>query len=353
MKLRIAGGLWLLLMAGVIQADEIELNPSHPERYTVASGDTLWDIAGKFLAKPWQWPEIWRDNRQVADPHWIYPGDELVLTVVNGRPRLQVDRRAGGLGTTESRPEEARLSPSVRVQPLDRAIPSIPLSSIQPFLAEPKVVGADAIEQAPYIVAMADEHITVGNGDKVYVRGLNNSPGTGYMVFRGGNPYTDAETGEILGYEAIYIANADLETMGHPAATLHITKSVREVIIGDRILPIETSKVQMRFQPHAPSRPVLGHIISVVDGLSQIGQWNVVIIDRGSADGLETGSVLEILQDGLMERDVISPWIDEPIPLPPEKEGLLMVFRTYDRTSFALVMKAVRAIHLNDAVTNP
>ena len=353
MKLRIAGGLWLLLMAGLAQADEIELAPGHPERYTVARGDTLWDIAGKFLARPWQWPEIWRDNRQIADPHWIYPGDELALTVEGGRPRLQVaSRQPAAEAEVEAAGGDLRLSPVVRASPLDRGIPSLPLSAIQQFLVEPKVAEADTLEQAPYIVAMADEHVVVGRGDKVYVRGLVDRQTPGFMVFRAGQPYADADTGEVLGYEALYVASAEAQAFTDPA-TLRITKSFREAIIGDRILPIETEKVQMRYPPHPPARPVFGHIISVVDGVSQIGQWNVVVIDRGAADGIETGTVLEVRQSGARQRDIISPAADEWIELPAEKEGLLMVFRPYQRVSFALVMNAVRAIHLNDAVTNP
>jgi hypothetical protein len=351
--------LWLLLAAGLAPADEIELNPGHPERYTVAPGDTLWDIAGRFLAKPWQWPEIWHDNPRIADPHWIYPGDELVLAVVDGKPYLQVGRRAAEPGYAEpgpagQRPDEVRLSPIVRVAPLGQAIPSIPMSSIQPFLTEPKVVDAGTLEQAPYVVAMADEHVVGGAGDRIYVRGLadRNALGLGYMLFRPGKPYTDTESGESLGYEALYVANADVKAVGDPS-TLTISKSARDVNLGDRVQPIEAGKLQMRFQPRPPGRPVQGHIISVVDGVSQIGQWSVVVIDRGAADGLEVGHVLKVLQDGRIERDIVSPFANEEIALPAEQEGQLMVFRAYDRVSFALVMNATRAIHLHDAVTNP
>jgi hypothetical protein len=356
MKLRMAGGLCLWLMAGFALADEIELKPGHPERYTVVRGDTLWDIAGKFLSRPWQWPEIWHDNRQIANPHWIYPGDELVLSVVDGKPSLQVGYRSGGegAGAAEASGGDVRLSPVVRVEPLGQAIPTIPLSAIQQFLTEPKVALDPAqMESAPYVVAMADEHVVVGSGDRVYVRGLaDRRLGVGYMVFRPGQPYTDAETGDILGYEALYVGNADVQAVDE-LATLRVTKSAREVVIGDRILPVDYEKVQTRYQPHPPALPVWGHVISVVDGVSQIGQWNIVVIDRGTADGIETGAVLEVRQGGASQRDIMSPSANEVITLPAEKEGLLMVFRPFERVSFALVMNAVRAIHLNDTVTNP
>ncbi len=347
MKLRFLRGLCLMLMAGFAQADEIELNPTHPERYTVVRGDTLWDIAGRFLAKPWQWPEIWHDNPQIANPHWIYPGDVLVLSFVDGKPYLQVAQR-----TAVVRPEELKLSPQIRVEPLGRAIPTIPLNDIQAFLIQPKVAEEGEMQNAPYIVALAEEHIGGGAGDRVYVRGLPASPPIGYMVFRPGKVYQDAETGDVLGYEALYVAEAEFQSPGDPS-TLRITKSDREVLIGDRILPIEVEKLQMRYHPHPPAHPVWGHIIAVVDGVSQIGQWNVVIIDRGAADGIEPGHVLDIRQSGAIARDVIGPVKGEVIELPNEKEGLLMVFRTYQRVSFGLVMSATRAIHLYDAVQNP
>jgi len=356
MKSKIAGGLWLLLLAGFAQADEIELKPGHPERYIVARGDTLWDIAGKFLARPWQWPEIWRDNRQIANPHWIYPGDELTLTVVDGKPRLQVGYRppeGAQAGIVETPGGDVRLSPVIRVEPLGQAIPTVPLSAIQQFLTEPKVIlDASLMDRSPYVVAMADEHVVAGSGDRVYVRGPVDRQTAGYMVFRAGPPYLDAETGETLGYEALYVASADLQAVDDPS-TLRINKSQREVVIGDRILPVEAERVQTRYQPHPPAKPVWGHVISVVDGVSQIGQWNIVVIDRGTADGIETGSVLEVRQSGAFQRDIISPNPSEIVTLPAEKEGLLMVFRPYERVSFALVMNAVRAIHINDAVTNP
>jgi hypothetical protein len=352
MKLRIAGGLLLLLMAGVALADEIELNPSHPDRYIVAKGDTLWDIAGKFLAKPWQWPEIWHENRQIADPHWIFPGDELVLTVVDGRSSVQVASRVQAPEASDLPEGDLRLSPSIRISPLGQAIPTIPLSSIQQFLIEPKVADAETFETAPYIVGMADEHVIVGVGDKVYVRGAMNAKTPGYLVFRAGPPYLDAETGEVLGYEALYVGNGDLETVGDPSI-LRITKADREVIIGDRVMPIETEKIQLRFQPHPPAKPIWGHIISVVDGVSQIGQWNIVVIDRGIKDGIDTGTVLEVRQSGVNQRDTVNPNAQPLVALPPEKKGLLMVFRAYARVSFALVLNASAAMHINDAVSQP
>ncbi len=250
----------------------------------------------------------------------------------------------------ESRPDEVKLIPTIRVEPLQQAIPMIPLNAIQQFLMQTKVVGVGEMENAPYIVDFADEHISGGAGDRIYVRGLPVGRVLGYLVFRSGHPYKDAETEEILGYEALYVADAEFQSPGDPS-TLLITKSNRDVRIGDRILPVPREQLQMGYQPHPPAMPVKGHIIAVVDGVSQIGQYSVVVIDRGSADGIETGHVLEICRS----RNVIifTSESDETINIPQEREGLLIVFRPFERVSFGLVLNATRAIQLNDAVQGP
>ncbi|QSA96806.1 LysM peptidoglycan-binding domain-containing protein [Methylococcus sp. EFPC2] len=342
MILRILLTFCLLLAASGLRADEIALNPEHPETYVVVRGDTLWDIAGRFLQKPWQWPQIWRENPQIRNPHWIYPGDELRLTYVDGKPQLTVGR-----------PSELRLSPQVRISPLEQAIPVIPMNAVRQFLTRPKVVGAGELESAPYVVDFAEEHIVGGAGDRIYARGLaEQAHDDGFMIFRPGAAYRDPDTREVLGYEALSVGDATLERGGE-IATLQLTRTEREVIIGDRLLPVEQETMQMQYQPHAPDKLVEGHIISVVDGVSQIGQYQVIIIDRGYADGLETGHVLDIYRAGRTERDIVSRQAAETVDLPREKSGTLLVFKPYERVSFGLVMKATRALHINDAVVTP
>ncbi len=343
--------MFLLFISSFAWAEEVELNPAHPERYAVAKGDTLWGIAGKFLAKPWQWSEIWRENPHIANPNLIFPGDELVLELTDGKPSLQLIRHpadeAAGL---QSRPDEVKLVPTIRVEPVQHAIPTIPMNAIQPFLMQTKVVEAGEMEAAPYVVDFADEHIAGGAGNRIFVRGLPDSPMQGYYVFRAGPAYKDAESGETLGYEALYVADANFQLAGDPS-TMLITKSNRDVRIGDRILPVATEQLKMGYQPHPPPATLKGHIISVVDGVSQIGQYSVVVIDRGTADGIETGHVLEIRKSG--QARTYRSGNGETFNIPSEKEGLLMVFRTYPRVSFALVLNATRAIQLNDAVQGP
>lgn len=334
-------GLGLFFLCGLVHGADVDLNPSRPERYTVVPGDTLWNIAGKFLKRPWQWPEIWRENREIRNPDRIYPGDVLWLSETGGRPVLQVEV-----------PSELRLSPKVRRTPLDTAIPAIPMNAIRQFLTRPRVVSAEEVASAPYVFALTDEHIVGGAGNRILVRSILRDTGNAYTVIRPGKPYQDAETGETLGYEAVYVGEAQLEQTGDPA-TLSVALSELEVRIGDRLLPVEREPIQVAFQPHAPKGPVRGHIINVVGGVSQIGQYSVVAIDRGVADGIEVGHVLAIWQRGEAVRDIVGSHYGETIMTPEQRTGLMMVFRAYQRVSYGLVLQATRFVHVLDSVTTP
>jgi hypothetical protein len=327
------------LAAPLAMASEL-LRADHPDRYTVVRGDTLWDISGRFLRSPWLWPEIWHVNPQIANPHLIYPGDVLELVYIDGRPRLQLRR-----GTV-------KLSPTVRSTPWDGAIPTIPVDAIAPFLTRPYVIGKDELETAPYVVDFADEHILGGAGQRAYVRSIDSDEHLKFEIVRAGGPYMDGETGEILGYEARYIGSAKLQRTGDPA-TIFLNATELESVIGDRLLAAGEDRATANFTPHAPPMPIEGTIISVFNGVSQIGTHNVVVIDRGEADGLKPGTVLRIDQRGETIRDVVSKNLRETVRLPDEQAGLLMVFRTFERVSFGLVMHATRAMHIDDKVRNP
>ncbi|MCG6967915.1 MAG: LysM peptidoglycan-binding domain-containing protein [Chromatiaceae bacterium] len=316
------------------------LRANHPDHYTVVKGDTLWDIAGRFLQEPWRWPEIWYVNPQIANPHLIYPGDQLELVYIDGKPQLRMSR--GPL----------KLSPSVRATPWDGAIPTIPVDAIGPFLTRPYVLDQSQIDAAPHIVAFADEHIIGGAGQKAYVRQIDEVEPLKYEIVRPGGPYKDADTGEVLGYEALYIGTSELQRTGDPA-TVFINSTELEAVIGDRLIPAGEERATANFTPHAPAGEVRGSIISVFNGVNQIGQYNVVVLDRGAADGLDSGTVLRVDQRGETVRDVVTPDPRDTVTLPDEEAGLLMVFRTFDRVSFGLVMHASRVIHVNDRVRNP
>jgi hypothetical protein len=328
----------LVLSCTALAANPVALNPSHPERYTVVKGDTLWDISAMFLRDPWLWPEIWYVNPQVENPHLIYPGDELVLTYLDGRPVLRVNRKD-------------KLSPRIRATPLDQAIPTIPIDAIEPFLTRPYVVDEHELDSAPYIVHFLDDHIVGGGGISYYARSILDDDYKHYAIVRPGKPYKDPDTNEILGYEAQYIGASELRRTGDPAK-LFINSSEMEAIIGDRLIHTEEEEPLIDFQPKIPDEDIEGRIISVLNGVSQIGQYNVVVLNKGADAGLEPGHVLEILQGGNEVRDVIK-GRGETVTLPLEKAGLLMVFRTFEKVSFALVMDATKPLHVLDWVRPP
>lgn len=333
--------LGLLLSFSALAADPVAVNPSHPDRYVVVRGDTLWDISAKFLRDPWRWPDVWYVNPQIANPHLIYPGDVISLTYVDGQPRLSLQR-----GST------VKLSPSVRSNALGSAIPAIPVDAIHQFLTRPYVVDQAALDNAPYVVYFADEHLVGSNAVKAYVRTIGNSDNGRFDLVRPGDAYKDAETGEILGYEALFVGNADLQRTGDPA-TVVLNDMELETIIGDRLFPVTEDVPLETFYPKAPDQQVRGSIIAVLNGVTQIGQYNVVVLDRGEADGLAPGDVMAIDQKGATVKDKVTEERGDTVTLPDEPAGTLMVFRTFPRVSFALVMRAQRAIHVLDRVHNP
>ena len=329
-----------LLLSFTVFAADVELNPTHPDRYVVVKGDTLWDISAKFLATPWRWPDIWYVNPQIANPHLIYPGDIIELSYVDGQPRLTLQRG-----------RDRKLSPQIRVSDLEDAIPTIPIDAIAPFLGNPRVVSKDEYDSAPYVVAFKDSHILGSAGVNAYVRSIEQGDPNGYVVVRLGDEYKDADTGESLGYEAIQIAETELLRTGDPA-TFRLPKTSFEVEKGDRMFPVLEQKLRQNFYPHAPSTDISGHIISVLGGVTQIGQYNVVVIDRGEQDGVEVGHVFAVDQAGPEIRDVVAGG-GETVTLPNEKAGTMMVFRVFDRVSYGLIMEATSAMHTMDVVRTP
>jgi len=328
-----------MLLCWNVLADNIALNPSHPDRYVVVKGDTLWDISAKFLQTPWRWPDIWQANEQIANPHLIYPGDIIELSFIDGQPRLTLTRG------------DRKLSPSIRRTALDSAIPAIPASDIAAFLNKPRVMTQEEYDAAPYIVAFDNEHILGSPGYKAYVRAFNGDVDDGYTVVRQGEEYKDGETGESLGFESVFIAESDIKLDGDPA-TVMLSKSTREVRKGDRLLLALENLIVKDYMPHAPDSDIKGRIIGVFDGVSQIAEHNVVVIDRGEQDGVEVGHVLQIDDAGDVIRDVILGGGEE-VTLPDEEAGVLMVFRAFERVSYGLVMQSERVIHRGDVVRTP
>jgi hypothetical protein len=338
------------------------MKPDHPDRYVVVKGDTLWGIAERFLNDPWLWPKVWQINPNIRNPHLIYPGDVIVLYYVDGKPYLTLEGMAGVVPPpTPTKPmavlppkdiNTVKLSPRIRYDTLEKAIDTIPRSAIGPFLYRPRVVTKEEIENAPYIVSSYEEHLMTGAGHRVYAKNVTDANLAQYGVMRPGQVYRDPETNEILGYEVIRVAAARLVRSGE-ITTLDLVSSKREVLNGDILLPSEESELDFNFFPQPPRDAISGRIISVFGALTMIGQYNVVVLNRGQREGLVPGNVLAIYQSGTKVTDPHGAASTSTITLPDERAGILMVFRTYEKVSYALVMKATRVIRINDRVTNP
>lgn len=358
-----------LLTYSVVQAQTLEVNPDSPDQYTVVKGDTLWDITGRFLSEPWRWPEVWEVNPQIEDPHLIYPGDIVSLTYRDGQPVLSVNR--GGAASRSTSARTVKLSPTIREYEKDEAISTIPIEAIRHFLSRPLVINDDEEMQSwPYVVSSPEQRLISGAGNRIYVMGINENEGRdAYSIFRQGEAYE--RNGEILGYEAIHVGDAIVEEYGSPA-TLLITNSTREVVNGDRLLAQALDDVSSDFIPNPVTNARSGSIISIVEGLKDVGGNDIVVIDLGANDGIEVGDVLGIYQDGgaimdkqgakspwaLIPNAELSQWLGEPkskgvpVDLPDEYAGVVMVFRTYNRLSYGLIMEAYGPLSVNDMVSN-
>lgn len=330
------------------QADTIRLAPDHPDHYVVIRGDTLWDISARFLEDPWMWPEIWHINPEIANPHLIYPGDIIRLEFVDGKPVLRLERPGPSALRT------VKFSPTARTTVLDSAIPTIPMDAIGQFLKYPRIVTQAELDASPYIVASSEDRLISGTGNKVYARGIRDEDVTRYNIVRRGEVYRDpANRRDVLGYEAIHVGYATVTRGGDPA-TLVISQSEREVLAGDRLLPVADEEINQYFLPRAPEGAVRGQILSVLDGLARIGQFQVVALSKGARDGLEPGHVLAVHQTGEVVRDNFTAQrMDRKVRLPNERAGTLMVIRVFDRISYALVMEAARDLRVLDTVTQP
>lgn len=389
----------ILLFTISLNADELTVNPDHPEKYTVVKGDTLWDISARFLSQPWRWPEIWGVNPQIDNPHLIYPGDIVSLTYQDGKPVLSLDRGTGQVVSGRN----VKLSPTIRSYENTDAIPTIPIDAIQQFLERPIVLDENEIEQWPYVVSSYDQHLIATTGNTIYVRGIpEDSNVARYSIYRKGKPYVNpkkSEQGknEVLGYEAIYVGDATIQKNGDPASAM-ITVVDREVLKGDRLLPQTDENISTEFIPRSTNSEMEGNILSVVDGVSQIGQYQVVVLNLGKEQGLEAGNVLGVYQSGYVVQDKIGPNIakseaqkaaelkeltengtiisklaygvgqavdsfnetfphiankqakTESVTLPEEYVGVIMVFRTFNKVSYALVMETQGPVHVLDTV---
>ncbi|MFM2276005.1 MAG: hypothetical protein RL211_1877 [Pseudomonadota bacterium] len=353
-----------------------ELAPNAPDNYTIKRGDTLWAISKIFLKSPWRWPELWGMNlKEIKNPHLIYPGQQLFLEKKDGRATL----RTGASGAGDTPADTIRMSPRARSEPVGNgALPTIDFNQIESFLAEPIVVNEKGLTTAPRIVAGAQQgegRVLLTKGDRAYARGPADAPllddqrkEKQYRIFRNATPLKDPGTGEVLGYEAQYIGAAKLvrseftqqakaldgsTTVEIVPATIDIVSAKEEMRVGDRLVP-EPERQFLNYAPRAPDGTVDGRIVSVYGSAAVVNaaQNQVVVINRGTRDGVQNGHVMAILKDGLRmldKTDVLKP----QIKLPDERNGLLMVFRTFDRVSYALVLEVTEVIRVGDRLGNP
>ncbi len=344
-----------------------DLVPGAPDSHTVKRGDTLWDISKLFLKSPWRWPQLWGMNLdEIKNPHLIYPGQVLVLDKSGGRARLRMADGSVPNGTV-------KLSPRARGEAVgDGAIPTIPLNLIAPFLNEAVVLNDNELANAPRIVAAPESRVLMGRGDRAYVRGELGGIAD-WRLFRQATPLVDPTTKEILGYEARFLGTAayvregstavvadakGIETVFGPSttripvpATFEILSVKEEVGIGDRLAVVPTRDFSS-FTPRAPSQPMSGQVVQVYGDALIAGQNQVVAINRGTRDGIERGHVLAVLRDGeqVVDRTNARP---EAIKLPDERHGLMFVFRTFDRVSYALLLQVQQPVRAGDRFSQP
>lgn len=355
-----------------------ELAPNAPDSYSVKRGDTLWSISGLFLKSPWRWPELWGMNLQdIRNPHRIYPGQQLYLEKSNGRATLRTRQAAADGPPTDT----VRVSPRTRFESLaDASIPTLAPNAIEPFLAEPMIVDEATFATAPRIVATQEGRVLLSRGDRAYARGeyadgnatgkrLSDAKGEplDYRVFRNAKPLKDPTTQKVLGYEAQYVGKAELargestiqldDKDGKPQteivpATIDIVSTKEEMRVGDRLMA-EPARELLSYVPRAPSNAITGQIVSVYGSAVAIAAENqVVVINRGAKDGLERGHVMAIIKDGARLQDKTDSARPQ-IKLPNERNGLMMVFRTFENLSYALVLQVTDGVKVGDRFVNP
>jgi hypothetical protein len=324
-----------LALTSAQAADNPILAEGYPERYTVVQGDTLWDISNKFLRDPWRWAEVWQGNHEVENPDLIYPGDVLVMTFVGGKPSLR---------------SLVKLSPSVRITDHADAITPIDPGAIQAYINSPLVTDQKELANAGYIVEGLDKHLILGKYDQFYARAIEDQAADEYRVFRPGRNFVDPISEESLGFEAKHVGDARMLRAGDPSR-LSLLDTYQEVAIKDRLRPIYKKEALPFFYPKAPANIDLrGVILETENKATELGALSVVALNIGAREGVEPGVVFRIMTQSVEKKDPVT---GESYSLPEEKSGLLLVFRTFEKVSYAIISKASRPIKSFDAVVSP
>ncbi len=334
-----------------------ELAPNAPDSYTVKRGDTLWAISGLFLKRPWRWPELWGMNlQQIRNPHLIFPGQVLYLDKSNGRARLRLGQPLGPNG-------DVRLSPRVRETDPNEAITTVPLHLLEPFFNEAVIFNdSNELLNAPRVVATQEGRVIVSRGETAYIRG-DTQGRREFRLFREPKPLRDPTTQEVLGYEAVYVGSADLVRQGAEGtgadgkplvipSTISISSTRQEAMVGDRLAPVPPRDFDTAV-PHAPQTDIAGQIVAMYGEALTAGQNQIVSINRGKADGVERGHVMALWRDGRIIQDPQAGGDKATLKLPDERHGLLYVFRTFDKMSYALILQVQEPVKPGDRFSKP
>lgn len=328
----------LVFSAGAA-AQTPELKPDHPQRYTVTEGDTLWGIAQKFLKDPWRWPEIWQRNQDIKNPHLIYPGDVLVLTVVDGEPQVKALKQR----------KLTKMVPTVRAMPREEPIPTIPPSAIQAFIDKPLIMNVGDLDRSGYVASGLEGKINLGKYSVFYGRAMPDSDESLYQIFRAGKKYVDPETNEFLGIQVVDVGTARMLVAGE-TAKMEVIESNLEVTPGDRLMPAPKDLGFPYFEPRSPDKEVRGAILDFPKGVAEGGPFSVAVVNVGERDDLAPGHVLRIMRKEDRQRDpVTGKWFEPPL----EPSGLMILFRTFEKVSYALVTNANLSIRVGDVVETP
>ena len=342
---RIISALILAVTAACASAaDPLQLVDNPPDRHVVVKGDTLWGISGKFLKQPWRWPEIWQMNKaQIKDPHWIYPGDVVLLDMSSGSPRLKLGKKVGSGGT-------GKAQPTVYSTPVQQVIPSIPANAIEPFISQPLVIENDELNTGVKIVAMQEDRMLVGTGDTFYASGIPDASVEKWHVFRKGKPLKDPSTGKVIAYEAFFLGNAKLVKPGEPAM-LRISLAKEEIARGDRLIAAPEPQI-ISYVPHRPDQEVAARVLGIYGGLREGGANSVVALNVGKDNGIEIGHVVALYRTRV-SLDVDEDGRRTSTPVPDERYGLAFVFRVFNGVSYALVVESSKAVIVGDSARNP
>lgn len=331
------------------------LKANAPNVYIVKKGDTLWDISKKFLKNPYRWREIWASNKYIKNPHWIYPGDKLLMCSYNGKPLIGKDEGDGCEGIISRQGNAINLQPQIRVESINNTIPVIPLDRIKNWLERASVVDADSIKNMPYVLGASDQRVLAAKGQNIYVRGNGLEVGQRYGVYRENEPYImlDANGKKYnAGLEIIEVASGIATKQADDITTLELTESYNsEVRRGYIVMPISEATLPTLFYPvNAEDVLAGGKIIRVQGSIGAAAVRSVVSIDRGTNQGVKTGDVFSVNELGQTIKDPVT---HKTIQLPSENVGSIMVFKTFNSISYAYVLESSLPINVGALLTPP